>query len=434
MVTEPSAKRVKIALRAQDIQTGLQEYQIGEFETLTKTGIATRLAIHLRGGDLADYQRLKDVSFALFGVDKLSFPSIMELLEDVEFVRVVGTGRNRKIVPTVPYFDDLYETLGEKAEQDGLNEIEQASVAVLDRLAASPIRKDLLAKSLGIQPKVLDTVAKIGHAGSYVEEIGRTAEPILISPVYFSENSAAFAAVVAKFGEPAFRQVFQLLQQNPGWPVAKILTEGAIGGTKLTTDECNVISALMQNGLLQPPAITTAASGTNHFLFTPPLGNTRIQVVEKEIYEKAMAVLSCVRQGEHFAKWNIRSPHLVINALLRDGWLRSNTEAREQYRALVIKKIAKLEPPGAAWQKVVLIDSPENRRALAWAVEMLKGSEVLDNRGLVQNARDLIFTDKDYAEHLRGFGMLRARKVIPRAPDEYQSETEKLIEAIQKGG
>lgn len=264
--------------------------------------------------------------------------------------------------------------------------------------------------------------------------IKRRDGPILISPLYFTENGTQFANIVAKYGDPAFKRVFDLLRQYPGWPLAKILTEDAIGDTRLNAEESAVFGALIQGGLLQPPAITTTASGTNHFVFTPPLGTRQIRVVEKEIYEKAMAVLSCVRQGQHYARWNIRAPRLVINALLKDGSLRPTTEAREQYRTLVIKKIARLDPPGAAWQRVVLIDVPENRKALTVALELLGNTEPLTDRGVVQSSRDLIFSDKDYAEYLRGYGLLRTRRVVPKTPIEQQMATEALIEAIQKGG
>jgi hypothetical protein len=434
MNSDVGKRRVVLALRSQDIQTGLQEYRIDEFEVLLRIGMATRLAIHLRGGDIADYGRLKEVSSVLFGIEKLVYPSIVTLLEDIEFVKVIGTGSSRKIVPTVPYFDDLYQTLGEKAEVDGLNELEVASINVLDRLSTTPLRRESVQKALNIDSGTLDSAIKIGKEGSYLDEIRRREGSILVSPVYFTENSTSFASIVAKYGDPAFKRVFDLLRRNPGWPLSKILAESAIGETHLDSDEQEVFGALVQGGLLQPPAITTAMSGTNHFLFTPPIGTKQIQVVEKEIYEKAMAVISCVRQGEHFARWSIRNPRLVINALLRDGYLRPNTEAREQYRTLVIKKIAKLDPPGAAWQRVVLVDIPENRKALQIALDLLTHSELLTDRGVARGSKELIFSDRDYSEYLRGYGLVRRTKIVPQTPVEKQAAAESLIEAIQKGG
>ena len=150
MNSDAGKRRVVLALRSQDIQTGLQEYRIDEFEVLLRIGMATRLAIHLRGGDIADYSRLKEVSSLLFGIERLVYPSIVTLLEDIEFVKVIGTGSSRKIVPTVPYFDDLYQTLGEKAEVDGLNELEVASIDVLDKLSTTPLRRESVQKALNI--------------------------------------------------------------------------------------------------------------------------------------------------------------------------------------------------------------------------------------------------------------------------------------------
>jgi hypothetical protein len=427
-------RRVILALRSQDIQTGLQEYNVDEFEVLLRIGMATRLAIHLRGGDVLDYNRLKDVSSILFGIEKLVYPTILNLLEDIEFIKVIGTGSLKKVVPTVPYFNDLYQTLGEKAEAEGLNEFETASIAILESLSTTPLRRETIKKTLNIDTATLDNVIKIGKEGSYLDEIRRRDGSMLVSPVYFTENSTAFASIVAKYGDPAFKRVFDLLRKNPGWPLSKILSDNSIGDTILNQDEQEIFSALIQGGLLQPPAITTTLSGTNHFLFTPPIGTKQIQVVEKEVYEKSMAIISCVRQGEHFAKWNIRNPRLVINALLRDGYLKPTTEAREQYRTLVIKKIAKLDPPGAAWQRVVLIDIPENRKAIQIALDLLTNSELITDRGVEKNSRDLIFSDKNYSEYLRGYGLVRRRKIVPQTTSEKQAAAESLIEAIQKGG
>ncbi len=435
MVPDKPNDVVNIALRSQDIQTGLQEYKIDEFEVLLKVGMAARLAIHLRGGDVADYNRLKEVSVVLFGIEKLAFPSVITLLEEVGFITVARTGSNRKIIPKVPYFDDLYQTLGEKARLDGLNDLEQSSIEMLHKLSGSPLRKDVVQKALNVDFKTLEDALRIGKAGSYLNEVERRDGSLLVSPMYFAENGLAFANVVAKYGDPAFRHVFNLLRANPGWPLSLALGRQSIGSTQLSTDEMEILSALVNGHLLQPPAISTTKSGTNHFLFTPPIGTSKIPVTEKEIYEKAMAVISCVRQGEHFATWTIRDPRLVINALLREGALsRAISEAKEQYRALVIKKIAKLEPPGAAWQRVVLINTIENRRALRLAVELMSNLELIVDRGVTQENKEIIFGDKDYAEYIRGYGLVRQSKIIPRTSAEKQAATEKLLEAIQKGG
>jgi hypothetical protein len=206
-----------------------------------------------------------------------------------------------------------------------------------------------------------------------------------------------------------------------------------IGGTRLNADEFEIARIIIHKGLVQPPEITTSYSGTNEFLFTPPLGTNRILVVEKEIYEKAMACISCVRQGEHFGQWNIKWPRAIINALLNHGELKPTTIAKEQYKPMCIRGIVKLQNVRNNWWKPVLVDTPENKRALSLALEMLGGGEVLTERGYDSDSVRAIYSDSDYTEAIRGYGNIIRRKKIPKPRGEYDAEIDRLLFEVQKG-
>jgi len=431
-MSEVLSRNVVTGIRCQDIQTGLQNCTVHDFETLLKVGMAARLAVHIRGGDAIPYQSLKDCSALLFDINKLVFHRIVGLLEEVEFARVIGRGKSKTVVPTVPYFDDMYEDLGEVAENKGLNELEQISIDLLNRLAACPQEKSKLASSLGIKRSDLDRVIRIGNAGSYVNEFDVKGNKLLVSPLYFAEKPEDFAQVVKQYGEATVSKVISLFRQNQGWPLAKLLHGEGIGGTKLNKDEFEISRAITRKGLLQPPEITTSYSGTNEFLFTPPLGTEKILVVEKEVYEKAMACISCMRQGEHFGQWNIKWPELIINALLNRGKLKATSIAKEQYRPMRVRGIIKLEKSGSWWNPV-FVDTKENRRALSLALEMLGGGETITDRGYDSNAAKAIYSDSDYTEALRGYGNIIRRKQIARPRGEIDAEIDKILFSIQKG-
>ena len=433
MVDELLNEQRIIGIRCQDIQTGLHGYRVNEFETLLEVGMLARLSVHIRGGDVVSYDKLKEVSPTLFDISKLEFPTIIRTAEELDFVEVVGQGASRIIIPKVPYFDDLYYTLGEKAKLNGLNEYEQASIEILQRLAGSPLRKDTIEQSLGIKRRPLDRVVRIGEAGSYFHEIWRPDGDIILSPLYFGENPEFFADAVKKYGEQSIGKTLQLIRRYPGSPFQKVIDENTIGSKPLDVDEVELVKALVSRGIVQSPAIETTYSGKNYFLFTPPVGTSKILVVEKEIYEKAMVFISCVRQGEHFGDWRIKYPSAIIRVLLRDGWLRKTTVAKEQYKALVIKRICRLEPPDEKWQRTVLIDTPENRRALELAAEMLEKCEIELRRGFDSTARETIYSDLQYEEHLRAHSDIRRRNVVPQTRAEIMESTDQLLENIMKG-
>lgn len=423
------------AIRCQDIQTGLQGYNIGDFDVLIRIGMAARLAIHIRGGDVLDYTHLKQVSHYLFDIPTIAFDSIITLLADIEFVRLVQVGSNIKsIIPNVPYFDDLYEVLGQKAQIDGLNELEKASITILSKLSQSPINKQTLLDNLGLEADAFNRVLKIGDEGSYLQEVGLSiSEVLLVSPLYFSENAELFADAVSRYGEQAVKNTISLLKSYPGVPYELVKQQQQLGNMTIEPDQMHILNSLVKYGITQPPAITTSYSGKTHFLFTPPIGTPKISVVEKEIYEKAMAVIASIRQGENFGEYRIRHPVAIIDALLDRGQLAATTIAKEQYASLALRKICNLVNTGGNYYQPRFIDIPENRKALELAREMLVSTDVIASRGLDEAARKTIFSPADYQESLRGYKDIQQKRIVQRTPEEHSRHIQKLLEMTQRG-
>lgn len=438
MAEEQLSKQVLTAIRCQDIQTGLHGYSIADFDVLLRVGMAGRLAIHIRGGDVVDYDRLKEVSFYLFDIPKIAFDGILNLLADIEFVRLATVGQTVKtIIPTVPYFDDMYERLGNKAELEGLNEFEQISIAILDRLSKSPQDHHTLRTRLDLDPETFERVLKIGEEGSYIHEIARPRGSLLISPVYFSENPDIFAEAVEKYGETMIKNVIELMRKHPGVPYELVLSTGQLGEVLIPPDELAILKTLAENAVTQPPLLETTYSGKNHFLFTPPMGTERIPVVEKEIYEKAMAVVATMRQGQYFPlrDYRIKWPIAIIEAFLDPsrGELKATSFAKEQYSGLAIRKVCHLVNAGGNWYYPKFIDLPENRKAMKLARHMLTSPVVIEERGLDDRARDIIYSVTDYREALRGYGDIKKRKQIPASPSEQERQFSQILENLQMG-
>lgn len=227
--------------------------------------------------------------------------------------------------------------------------------------------------------------------------------------------------------------MFEAVRAYPGWPLSAIVKNMAIGDIKLHPEQVKVVQELARKGVLQPPAVTTVRSGTNYFLFTPPIGNERIRVVEKEVYEMAMAIISAARQGQHFARYPIRSPRAVINALLRDGWLRATTEAKEQWRAVALLRICKLIPKGDNFYEVHLIPMEENIKAVRLALQLLDVGDVKEERGLDPEVRLMLDGGDMYQETLRSLGTVRQKLIIPSSESHITTMLDNILEQLQKG-
>jgi hypothetical protein len=429
---EELRKESLTAIRCQDIQTGLQGFDIAEFKTLAKTGMAARLAIHLRGGDAIRLDALQEISHPLFGIGAIEFESVVQMLQEIEFVEIHGKGESRLVRPKVPFFNDMYSRLGTKALLDGLNEHERASVDLLDLVATQPCSRYDAEKQISIEEPAFSRVLSLADAGSYVSESKSPDGSILVSPLYWGEKPDRVAAAVRKLGASETSNVFKWVREAPGTPLAVINATGMIGTRVLSDDEKHVLRALVDRGIVQVPSITTTYSGENNFVFTPRIGTQQIQVVEKEVYEKAMAAVACLRQGQFFGSWRIGRPLAIIEALLERGYVGENTVAKEQYRWLVIRKICCLVPPNQKWQRLTLIDTPENRRALALAAEMLTSAEIVEARGLDQQTKMAIQEPK-YHESLRAYGEIRKKRRVPITDAEAARQAERLITLIQLG-
>src|ERR1035441_4948558 len=122
--TKPSAS--EIAARCHEIQTGLAMKEVPEFDNLSVIGMAVRLALHVRGLPAVNYETLKLVANHFLGIPPVGVKRIVETLAEVDFVKLVTEGKTIKaVVPTVPYYETLYEKLGDYAVDGGFNEAEQ---------------------------------------------------------------------------------------------------------------------------------------------------------------------------------------------------------------------------------------------------------------------------------------------------------------------
>lgn len=401
----------EIAARCHEIQTGLRLNEVPEFETLTLVGMAVRLALHIRGLPVVNYETLRLVANHFLGIPTVAVKRIVETLAEIEFVKIQQEGKTIKmVVPNVPYYETLYETLGNFANESGFNEAEQLSIELLSRLSKAPEKVDALKSKLGAEDQLIKRVMDVGQQGSYLRIHRSRGRDVVLSPTYFSENSEIFADMVAGAGSNQVQKILKAIRSSQGVPLSLIQKNKEIAGIKLADDELNLLIRLTQDGAVKPPSISTKHAGEQFFLFTPTPAGAALAPTKRDIYEKAMAIVAAMRQGQYLsAKYPICSPGAVLYTLRNNMKLgRATTEATHQYVNLVHLRVARLIPIGSGFSELHIIDTPENREALNMAYGLVNAG-VAQGGEVDEAARNALQQEQSFVESLVSSGELQKR-------------------------
>ncbi|MHB1799600.1 MAG: hypothetical protein ACYCUI_15095 [Vulcanimicrobiaceae bacterium] len=403
-----------LAVRCHEIQVGLGTTEVLEFDQLALVGMAVRLSLHIRGLSAIPFEVVKLVCYHYLDISQHAVQRVVELLAEIEFVKLGTEGKTIKtVLPNVPYYEQLYEQLGGYACDAGLNEAEQLSIDLLQRLARSPQKLDSLRSKIGADTSLFDRSISVGKEGAYLRLVRARGRDVLLTPTYFSENPELYADAVAGGGADQIQKVLTAIRGAQGFPLSLVEKTKRIGSTELSEEEVRLTIRLAQDGVVRPPSLKTPHAGENFFLFTPTPSGAALASTKRDIYEKAMAIVSAVRQGQflpqHFA---IRNPGAILYTLRSELKLRgATTEAAAQYKNLVYLRIARLADAGSGFKQLHIIDTEENREALEIAYRLVdegiaKGIEV------DEDARKAIQQDQSFVDSLVASGKLKkARKV-----------------------
>ena len=415
-----------LAIRAHDITVCLERSTVPEFDFISLLGMATRLALHLRGVPAVSYNTIKNVA-----VYYLDFPSttvvvpVLKLLADAEFVKLDTEGHTIKtIIPDIPYYGELFSTLGECAKnQSPISEPELLTLYLMNRLASSPLLIDHVYQS-GADKRLVDRVVTIGSSANFIISRRARGRSILLSPTYFPENANAYTDLVAASGSERVRKVLELLKLNQGWPLSKIETDKSIGQIPIEDADIRVAKMLAGEGFIPPPAIETTHAGINMFLFGPRPGKTYLSPEKRQVYETSMAIVAAVRQGQLLpARIAIHSPKALLSSFRDKGFLNANTEAMEQYRQIAALRVGRLENTGNGWAILRLIDLPENLEALNMAIDMVSGVEPQ-----VSTSDDIVISLKKGEKYLES--LIGRKRILENKPLAIDEDTKMAIESF----
>jgi hypothetical protein len=401
----------QVAEFAYDLHSGLAAHQVPEFDDLQVIGMAATLAIHIKGLGEIEYEILRKVSDHFMSIPSIALEKVLRVLDQVGFVRLVERGTKiRQVIPNIPVFDDVYEQIGDYASSEcELNSHEQATLAILAELQDAPRNRDALYNNLGIEKPLFYRCVKIGQtSGIFSEHLAR-GRRMLVSPYYFSDNLDGLADAAASVGASAIQSTLRKIKCNQGWPLALIATQNEIGGVKLNPTEVALVNKLAEEGVIKPPTIKFGT--TEHsFVFTPKPGKTRLNAANREIYERAMALISAVRKGQLLPdQFRIRSPVRILEVFRDRGYIGANSEAPDQYQNLVVLRVAYLRQTTSRMWQLHLNPTPENTAALDLAINLLR-TGALAGMEVNQEARIALTKNEEYIQSLISASELKKRQ------------------------
>lgn len=420
-------EKTKIAEFSYDLHSALGEYETPELDYLKTLGMAATLAVHIRGLGEIQYEVLKLASYHYFKIPSFALDKVIDMLSELEFVSVLGSKKKIKsIIPSIPHFTSIYSIIGEYAEDDDLNESELAMLAILNQVYNKPENKQKLINEISADTTIVETCLKYSEAGGLLRTHKARGKEIILSPYYFADNLDGLADLTAKSGSSNISKVLDKLKANQGWPLSMVMNNQEIGGHKLDHVELSLINSMASEGILKPPSIKFGNGGSEQFVFTPNPGSVRLNAANREIYERAMALVSCVRKGQLMpAQYRINSPVAILRSLRNKGYLNSNSEASEQYKNLVFMKVAFLRLTTGNRCELVLIQSEENVQSLDIAIGLLSTGELANLE--VNNEAKLSFSkDETYIQSIISASEMRKRKQVVVA-EEAKHEMDQLL-------
>jgi hypothetical protein len=252
-----------------DLQTGLGRLDVPEYDALRIVGMAAVLAIHLKGLDEIAYDVLRKVSDHYFDIPSYALKSVLEVLAETELVKLVTEGKTiKKVIPTVPFFSNVYSLVGEYSRNEGVNEHEALVLKILGKLKDRPYNQDSLRTTLGADANMMKRAIDITQQGKILRTHRARGQNIIVSPLYFADGLEALADMAAARGLSELDSLLNKIKAGQGWPLDLILSNSSIAGTAISEEEKRLLNKLTQENVLKPPSLSAAGKHYN-FVFTP---------------------------------------------------------------------------------------------------------------------------------------------------------------------
>ncbi len=415
----------EVGLRCQDVNSGLRTFDAASpsLTPLKKTrlvGMAADLAALVRETPLvSDMGALESVAAAELDIPSTSFDAVLSVLEAAELVELTrSTGDVTGLTSNVPYYRDLYTTLGGAWKERHPSQLEEEIVAVVDQLASGPLPAEMLVEKVGIEAADTEHILRLGTDAHLIKAVSGVEGTILYSPFTAFENPSLLNDLAEKHGGEQLLVEFEALRNRQGLAV--------------TQERYPMLYDAIARGLVLAPSVELPRGGGDQPFATLPYTLDReLLVGEKPVLDKALAVLACIRCGEEFGGYSdLPDAVAAIDKLLREGELNPHSSSERQYLLMRNKGVVAYGPDPMPWGKWVvptLIDTPDNRRALTIARELLTLGETMAGRD-AEGARGILATNARYLNPMKTVSANRPRLAHKEA------EYSKIIAAVMGYG
>jgi hypothetical protein len=365
--------------------------------------MAASLASLVRGQDVvADAEALKTIVAEQLDISPYAFIGVVETLERAGMVDNVQR-RGQKLVSfteNVPYHEDLYYRLGQTWRADEPSQLEEELVAVVDRLAMSPVPTEELENELGLDRGDVPRLLEVGKESELVKGVALVDGEVLYSPFFGFENPALLASLLETHGSGRFAEELQTVRAHQGLP--------------LDPKTHPALADAVARGFIMAPSVTTPTGDDQPFATVPYVPDQTLLTVRKPVLDKALAVLACVRCGQYFGgATSTRSPAAVLTALLNPSHgyrLGPHSSHQRQYQLLYRMQIVDFVPSGN-WVMPELIVTDDNLEAVRLARDLLTLGEPLENRAGDDDARRLLL-NSNYRGPLQTVSRRRHQKTL----------------------
>jgi hypothetical protein len=377
-------------LRCQDINLGLRSgtadsWVLSTIDNTQLVGMAADLAGLIRGRNVIDnIDALKIVASEVLDISAQVLPSVMDVLEKCGFVDLSrSAGRVTQIFETVPVFRSLYPELGRAWQQRQPRQLEEELVAAVHYLASAPVPIDEFSSTIGIDASDTDDLYALGRKAALFRSIETVDGAIVYSPYSAFENPVAMRTVLTNHGPDQLAESLQKVTNYQGLPV------------DAATDP--VLADAVALGLLAAPAVTLPGGDLRSFASLPYIVDRELLTVRKLVLDKALAILACLRCGQHFGgATNAANAVAVLDALANREALTPHSSHERQYKLLRDQGVIRFIPdskPGGHWKRPALIKTEENLEAIAIARSLVLNDDITVGREVQSDVRGLLDLD-----------------------------------------
>ncbi|MCA1712560.1 MAG: hypothetical protein LC789_13380 [Actinobacteria bacterium] len=369
-------------LRCQDVHSGLRNVDphspaLGPLADTRVIGMAATVAGLIRGRDVvSDAQSLSVIAAAQLDVDMLAFNEVVSVLEDVEYVQ--GVQRNGSKITSftenVPYYDDLYGSLGQAWESRRPTELERQLLVVVDGLSAAPVPLEDLEDTYGLDGADVPRLLDVGRGAGLVQVLRTIDGDLAYSPFFGFENPDVFGDLVRDHGTGRLAEEFEALRAHQGLAI--------------TAQSHPLLVDAVARGLVMAPSVELPNGKQQQFAALPYVPDKSLLTARKPVLDKALAVLACLRCAQHDGGYTTLTASALLSVIdkLLDpnrGFLKPYSGHRRQYQLIYKAGLISFDPdpePGGTWVLPRFIDTADNREALSLARDLLTHGEAVTHR------------------------------------------------------